>query len=61
MPTHAQFSEIESIGTDKEKPLNELSSDELFEKLQNYKKLLDNGLILQGEYDALKKEILSYM
>jgi hypothetical protein len=61
MPTHAQFSEIESIGADKEKPLNELSSDELFEKLQNYKKLLDNGLILQGEYDALKKEILSYM
>lgn len=38
-----------------------LSQDELFEKLQNYKKLLDNGLILQGEYDALKKEILSYM
>jgi hypothetical protein len=46
---------------DVDKPLNELSSDELFEKLQNYKKLLDNGLILQGEYDALKKEILSYM
>ena len=61
MPAHAEFSEIESIGSDKEKPLNELSSDELFEKLQNYKKLLDNGLILQGEYDALKKEILSYM
>ena len=39
----------------------ELSQDELFEKLQKYKKLLDNGLILQGEYDALKKEILSYM
>ncbi len=61
MPAYAEFSEIESIGSDKEKPLNELSSDELFEKLQNYKKLLDNGLILQGEYDALKKEILSYM
>lgn len=61
MTAHAEFSEIESIGSDKEKPLNELSSDELFEKLQNYKKLLDNGLILQGEYDALKKEILSYM
>lgn len=44
-----------------EKTLAELSSDELFEKLQNYKKLLDNGLILQGEYDALKKEILNYM
>ena len=41
--------------------LADLSQDELFDKLQNYKKLLDNGLILQGEYDALKKEILSYM
>jgi hypothetical protein len=27
-------------------------------KLQNYKKLLDNGLILQGEYDAYKKRFL---
>ena len=51
-------SEMESI---KEKSMAELSSEELFEKLQNYKKLLDNGLILQGEYDALKKEILSHM
>ncbi|HLF50682.1 PH domain-containing protein [Flavobacterium sp.] len=47
--------------TSKEKSLSELSQDELFEKLQNYKKLLDNGLILQGEYDAYKKEILSHM
>lgn len=45
----------------KEKTLGELSQDELFDKLQNYKKLLDNGLIMQGEYDALKKEILSHM
>jgi hypothetical protein len=44
-----------------EKGLGELTQDELFEKLQNYKKLLDNGLILQGEYDTMKKEILSYM
>ncbi len=44
-----------------ENPLSELSKEQLFEKLQNYKKLLDNGLILQGEYDALKKEILNYL
>ena len=60
IPTQStSFSEFSSMDADK--PLNELSSDELFEKLQNYKKLLDNGLILQGEYDALKKEIMSYM
>jgi hypothetical protein len=53
------FSEVqESI---KDYSMSELSQDALFEKLQNYKKLLDNGLILQGEYDAYKKEILSYM
>ncbi len=45
----------------KEKALNELSDQELFDKLQNYKKLLDNGLILQSEYDAYKKEILNHM
>ncbi|MEQ3661756.1 MAG: PH domain-containing protein, partial [Flavobacterium sp.] len=44
-----------------EKGLVDLSQEELFEKLQNYKKLLDNGLILQAEYDALKKEVLSKM
>lgn len=44
-----------------EKGLADLSQDELFEKLQNYKKLLDNGLILQGEYDKLKTEIIKYM
>ncbi len=52
----------EEVGpTTTERKLNELTQDELFEKLQNYKKLLDNGLILQGEYDNYKKEILSYM
>ena len=45
----------------KESSLQELSSEELFAKLQNYKKLLDGGLITQGEYDSYKKEILSLM
>ena len=54
-----EFQEI--AAPSKDKSLSDLSQDELFEKLQNYKKLLDNGLILQGEYDAFKKEILSYM
>ena len=44
-----------------EKGLAHLSQDELFAKLQNYKKLLDNGLILQGEYDRLKGEILKFL
>ena len=52
---------VENTAASLEKLPNELSQDELFTKLQNYKKLLDNGLILQGEYDALKKEILSLM
>ena len=41
--------------------LAKFSKDQLFEKLQNYKKLLDNGLILQGEYDKLKAEVLKYL
>jgi hypothetical protein len=53
------FNEVKE--SPKDKVLSELSQDALFEKLQNYKKLLDNGLILQGEYDVYKKEILSYM
>lgn len=44
-----------------EKGMSELSQDELFAKLQNYKKLLDNGLIMQAEYDKMKAEVLSYM
>jgi hypothetical protein len=44
-----------------EKSLGELSQDELFAKLQNYKKLLDNGLIMQAEYDKMKAEVLSFM
>jgi len=58
-PERETLNEVEE--TTKDKSLSELSQDALFEKLQNYKKLLDNGLILQGEYDLYKKEILSYM
>jgi len=63
MPAVSNYSEpiVENTSTSTEKLSNELTQDELFAKLQNYKKLLDNGLILQGEYDAYKKEILSYM
>ena len=60
-PAYNSESFQETTDFKKEKALTDLSQDELFEKLQNYKKLLDNGLILQGEYDAYKKEILSYM
>ena len=49
------------IPISEEKGLAHLTQDELFAKLQNYKKLLDNGLILQGEYDKLKAEILKYL
>ncbi len=44
-----------------DKGLASLSKEELFDKLQSYKKLLDNGLILQGEYDQLKKEIITLL
>ena len=51
----------ETISPIQENSSSGLSQDELFAKLQNYKKLLDNGLIMQGEYDNFKKEILSQM
>ena len=63
MPVVANYAEpvVENTTVSNEKMSSELTQDELFAKLQNYKKLLDNGLILQGEYDAYKKEILSLM
>lgn len=63
MPVVSNYAEPmpENAASSTEKKTSELTQDELFAKLQNYKKLLDNGLILQGEYDAFKKEILSYM
>jgi hypothetical protein len=63
MPVVSNYAEpvTENTTASTEKKTSELTQDELFAKLQNYKKLLDNGLILQGEYDAFKKEILSYM
>lgn len=61
IPVTATYLENENTTTSSDLKFNQLTQDELFEKLQNYKKLLDNGLILQGEYDAYKKEILSLM
>lgn len=61
IPTYSEPIAEETTAAGGEKKTSEMSSDELFAKLQNYKKLLDNGLILQGEYDAFKKEILGYM
>jgi hypothetical protein len=63
MPVVSNYAEpiVENTTASAEKVTSELTQDELFAKLQNYKKLLDNGLILQGEYDAFKKEILSMM
>jgi hypothetical protein len=63
MPAVSNYEEpmVENMAASTEKISSELTQDELFAKLQNYKKLLDNGLILQGEYDAYKKEILSLM
>jgi hypothetical protein len=63
-PVASPYSEPAPVAEEKnskDKTLSELSKEELFDKLQNYKKLLDNGLILQGEYDALKKEILAHL
>jgi hypothetical protein len=59
--TPPEYQSMPAEKTAQESSLKDLSANELFEKLQNFKKLLDNGLILQGEYDALKKEIMSYM
>ena len=62
-PTYTEtFEPIQQTQTPTgDRRLSDLSKEELFDKLQNYKKLLDNGLIMQGEYDTYKKEILSYM
>lgn len=60
VPAYSEPAPVEEKSS-KDRPLSELSKEELFDKLQNYKKLLDNGLILQGEYDAFKKDILSYL
>lgn len=61
MPAYSEPAPVAEEKNNKDKALSELSKEELFDKLQNYKKLLDNGLILQGEYDALKKEILAHL
>lgn len=61
VPAYNEPAPVAEEKSNKDKSLSELSKEELFDKLQNYKKLLDNGLILQGEYDTFKKEILAYL
>lgn len=61
VPLSTQSQPISQEKPSAKSALADLTKEELFDKLQNYKKLLDNGLILQGEYDAYKKEILSYL
>jgi hypothetical protein len=66
MPSTPQQPVYETPAVEEKAPLKDgdlsaMSKEQLFEKLQNYKKLLDNGLILQGEYDALKNEIIKYL
>jgi hypothetical protein len=56
-----QDTELEEPIPSHEKKLSEFTKEELFDKLNNYKKLLDNGLILQGEYDKLKNDILPFL
>jgi hypothetical protein len=56
-----QDTELEEPIPSHEKKLSEFTKEELFDKLNNYKKLLDNGLILQGEYDRLKNEVLPFL
>lgn len=53
--------EVSNATIQTDNPLSQFSKEELFDKLQNYKKLLDNGLILQGEYDRLKNEIVGLL
>lgn len=60
-PIYETYEETNENVASNEQGLANLSQDELFAKLQNYKKLLDNGLILQGEYDRLKTEILKFL
>lgn len=60
VPENSASVEVTS-NTSHDNPLAQLSKEELFDKLQNYKKLLDNGLILQGEYDRLKNEIINFL
>ena len=60
IPSLISYEQIDSTNTE-DTQTKVLSNDDLFAKLQNYKKLLDNGLIMQGEYDIYKKDILSQM
>jgi len=52
--TQTEIDKLDEIST-------ELSKEDLITKLQNFKKLLDQGLILQSEYDSYKNKILELL
>lgn len=60
-PTLEEIIGNSSAEIENTKELKDLSKEELFEKLLNYKKLLDHGLILQSEYDRLKEEVIKFL
>ena len=61
IPVENLSEDLTSEPQNTEKNMATMSTEELMAKLQNYKKLLDNGLIMQGEYDRLKSEVLKYL
>ena len=40
-------------------PSEESNNNEIYEKLVEYKKLLDDGILTQDEYDEIKKQLLN--
>lgn len=56
---HYQQSNGKKSETEKKKPTDEPPADaDKFEQIRQYKKLLDEGIITEAEYEQKKKELL---